>query len=266
MLPVRDTFMFRRVMGEVDVKLGIRQTLAKIDEAFAKRSEIIKAPKPLLVAVSKTKPVDLILDGYSIGQRDFGENYVQELIEKANDAKILENCRDIRWHFIGHLQTNKINKIVNLPNLHMIETVHNAKLAEGLNKAWEKVKAQNPEKQKLNVLIQINTSGEDEKNGTEPAEAVNLYRFVTEECPNLNCQGVMTIGRFGHDYSTGPNPDFIELMNCHREICVTFEKNPDELQVSMGMSDDFVQAIEMGSTIVRVGSSIFGARAKKTET
>lgn len=146
--------------------------------------QTIKAPKPLLVAVSKTKPIDLILDGYSIGQRDFGENYVQELIEKANDSKILEQCKDIRWHFIGHLQSNKINKvslseyynenepiflslhplqIVNLPNLHMVETVHNAKLAESLNKAWEKVKAGNPEKQQLNVLIQINTSGEDGK-------------------------------------------------------------------------------------------------------
>lgn len=73
--------------------------------------QTIKAPKPLLVAVSKTKPVDLILDGYSIGQRDFGENYVQELIEKAHDAKILEHCKDIQWHFIGHLQSNKINKV-----------------------------------------------------------------------------------------------------------------------------------------------------------
>lgn len=257
--------MIRRVMGEVDVKLGIRQTLAKIDEAFAKRSATIKAPKPLLVAVSKTKPVELILDGYSIGQRDFGENYVQELIEKANDPRILDQCKDIRWHFIGHLQSNKINKIVNLPNLHMIQTVHNAKLAEGLNKAWEKVKAEKPESQQLNVLIQINTSGEDDKNGTQPAEATNLYRFVTEQCPNLKCHGVMTIGRFGHDYSTGPNPDFIELMKCHQDICSTFERDSADLQVSMGMSDDFVQAIEYGSTIVRVGSSIFGARAKKNE-
>lgn len=257
--------MIRRVMGEVDVKLGIRQTLAKIDEAFVKRSQTTKSIKPLLVAVSKTKPIELILDGYSVGQRDFGENYVQELIEKANDPRILEQCKDIRWHFIGHLQSNKINKIANLPNLHMVQTVHNAKLAEGLNKAWEKVKTEKPDKQQLNVLIQINTSGEDEKNGTEPAEAVNLYRFVTEKCPNLNCHGVMTIGRFGHDYSTGPNPDFIELMKCHQDICSTFEREPTDLQVSMGMSDDYVRAIEMGSTIVRVGSSIFGARARKNE-
>ncbi|XP_055636705.1 pyridoxal phosphate homeostasis protein [Toxorhynchites rutilus septentrionalis] len=257
--------MIRRTMTEVDVKLGIRQTLAKIDEAYSKRLKTSNAPKPLLVAVSKTKPVDLIVDGYSIGQRDFGENYIQELIEKANNPTILEHCKDIRWHFIGRLQTNKINKVVTLPNLHMVQTVHNTKLADALNKAWEKVKAANPDKQTLNVLIQINTSGEDEKSGTEPAEAVNLYRYLSEKCPNLNCQGVMTIGRFGHDYSTGPNPDFIELMSCHQRICSTFGKDPAELLVSMGMSDDFVQAIEMGSTIVRVGSSIFGARAKKNE-
>lgn len=73
----------------------------------------------------------------------------------------------------------------------------------------------------------------------------------------------MTIGRFGHDYTTGPNPDFGTLMKCQQDICSTFERDPAELQVSMGMSDDFVQAIEAGSTIVRVGSSIFGARAKK---
>uniref|UniRef100_A0A182PGN4 Pyridoxal phosphate homeostasis protein n=1 Tax=Anopheles epiroticus TaxID=199890 RepID=A0A182PGN4_9DIPT len=244
--------MIRKVMAEVDVKLGIRQTLQKIEETYSKRQTLSNAPKPLLIAVSKTKPVDLILDAYSVGQRDFGENYVQELVEKANDAKILEHCQDIRWHFIGHLQSNKINK-----------------LAEGLNKAWEKVKADNADKkQKLNVLVQINTSGEDgmsqtKKNGVQPEDAVGLFRYVLDKCPNLNCEGVMTIGRFGHDYITGPNPDFGTLMKCHQGICSTFERDPAELQVSMGMSDDFVQAIEAGSTIVRVGSSIFGARAKK---
>lgn len=256
--------MIRKVMGEVDVKLGIRQTLQKVEEAYGKRSAISNGPKPLLLAVSKTKPVDVILDAYSVGQRHFGENYVQELVEKANDARILEHCQDIRWHFIGHLQSNKINKVLNLPNLHMIQTVHSSKLAEGLNKAWAKLKEEHSDKAaKLNVLVQINTSGEDEKNGVQPEDAVELYRHVLEKCPNLNCEGVMTIGRFGHDYSTGPNPDFNTLMKCHQEICSTFERDPIEVQVSMGMSDDFMQAIEEGSTIVRVGSSIFGARAKK---
>ncbi|ETN62531.1 proline synthetase associated protein [Anopheles darlingi] len=256
--------MIRKVMAGVDVKLGIRETLQKIDQVYAAKSPTSNAPKPLLVAVSKTKPIELILDAYSVGQRHFGENYVQELVEKANDERILEQCKDIRWHFIGHLQSNKINKILNLPNLHMIQTVHSTKLAEGLNKAWEKLKTEHPETQaKLNVLVQINTSGEDEKNGVQPGDAVELYRYVLERCPNLSCDGVMTIGRFGHDYSTGPNPDFGTLMKCHEQICCTFERDPAEVQVSMGMSDDFVQAIEEGSTIVRVGSSIFGARAKK---
>ncbi|XP_053657850.1 pyridoxal phosphate homeostasis protein [Anopheles marshallii] len=256
--------MIRKVMAEIDVKFGIRQALQKIEETYSKRSGLSNAPKPLLVAVSKTKPIELILDAYSVGQRDFGENYVQELVEKASDARILEHCQDIRWHFIGHLQSNKINKVLNLPNLHMIQTVHSIKLAEGLNKAWEKLKADNAEKQpKLNVLVQINTSGEDEKNGVQPEDAVGLFRYVLDKCPNLNCEGVMTIGRFGHDYTAGPNPDFGTLMKCHQDICSTFERDPADLQVSMGMSDDFVQAIEAGSTIVRVGSSIFGARAKK---
>ena len=82
-----------------------------------------------------------------------------------------------------------------------------------------------------------------EKNGVKPSDAVNLYRFVLEKCENLYCEGVMTIGAFGHDYSKGPNPDFIELMKCHEEICRTFEKSPDEVQVSMGMSDDFEKAV-----------------------
>jgi PLP dependent protein len=73
--------------------------------------QAIKTGKPLLVAVSKTKPVEMIIDAYSTGQRHFGENYVQELVEKANNAQILEQCKDIRWHFIGHLQRNKINKV-----------------------------------------------------------------------------------------------------------------------------------------------------------
>ncbi|XP_052866670.1 pyridoxal phosphate homeostasis protein [Anopheles cruzii] len=259
--------MIRKVMAGVDVKLGIQETLRRIDEAYGARSTTTNIPKPLLVAVSKTKPVELILEAYSVGQRHFGENYVKELVEKANDARILEQCKDIRWHFIGHLQTNKINKVLNLTNLHMIQTVHSIKLAEGLNKAWEKLKTEHPEKQaKLNVLVQVNTSGEDEKNGVQPEEVVSLYQYVLDKCPNLRCDGVMTIGRFGHDYSVGPNPDFGTLMNCHEKICSTFERDPTEVLVSMGMSDDFVQAIESGSTIVRVGSSIFGARAKKPST
>lgn len=111
-----------------------------------------------MVAVSKTKPVNLIVAAYEEGQRHFGENYVQELEEKANDPIILEKCKDIQWHFIGHLQTNKINKVLCLPNIYMIETVDSKKLATQLNKNWSKFDTCNL---KLNIFVQVNTSGED---------------------------------------------------------------------------------------------------------
>lgn len=97
------------------------------------------------------------MEAYEAGQRHFGENYVQELIEKAENPIILEKCNEIKWHFIGHLQTNKINKIINIPNLFMIETVDSKKLATNLNEKWTKLN------EKLNVMIQVNTSGEGGK-------------------------------------------------------------------------------------------------------
>lgn len=244
----------------VNVQEGVKEILRRVQESYAKAQAFNPNRKaPILVAVSKTKPVDMILDAYSVGQRHFGENYVQELVEKANDPKILENCKEIKWHYIGHLQRNKINKMINLPNLFMIQTVDSQKLADGLNNALAKISSD----KKLEVLIQINTSSEDEKNGVEPENAGEIYRYVKENCKHLDVKGVMTIGRFGHDYSTGKNPDFGTLVECHQDICTTFELNPDEIGISMGMSDDFDHAIEAGSTIVRVGSSIFGYRAKK---
>ncbi|XP_036322694.1 pyridoxal phosphate homeostasis protein-like isoform X2 [Rhagoletis pomonella] len=233
-----------RAMSEVNVKAGIECILKRIEEAYARRPvEHVKMAKPLLVAVSKTKPVEMIIEAYTAGQRHFGENYVQELVEKAQHPDILQHCPEIKWHFIGHLQNNKINKILKLPNLYMIQTVDSEKLATGLDSAWGKI--QGDDKTPLSVLIQVNTSGEEAKNGVQP-------------------KGLMTIGAFGFDYTSGPNPDFISLMNVHRLI---FEENalePHAVQVSMGMSDDFEKAIEAGSTIVRVGSAIFGFRPKKT--
>lgn len=113
---------------------------------------------PKLVAVSKIKPASLILEAYQQGQKDFGENYVNELAIKAKDPLILENCKDIRWHLIGPLQTNKINKVLSVPGLHMIQTVHSQKLADNLNKQWGKYRK---EEVKLAVLVQVNTSGEE---------------------------------------------------------------------------------------------------------
>lgn len=190
------------------------------------------------MAVSKTKPVDMIIDAYNVGQRHFGENYVKELEEKASDPKILEHCKDIQWHFIGHLQRNKINKIIKLQGMHMIQTIDSEKLAEAVNTSWEKNRLETDGR--LKVLIQVNTSGEGEKSGIDPGKVPELFEFINEKCKSLQVEGLMTIGAFGFDYSKGPNPDFVCLMECLRHL-----PTPESLQVSFGMSDDFEQAVSL---------------------
>lgn len=100
-----------------------------------------------------------MIAAYEAGQKHFGENYVNELLEKGHDTDLLEKCKDIRWHFIGHLQSNKINKVLGVPNLYLVETLHSKKLASGLNNAWPKFRK--TENSLLRVMVQVNTSGED---------------------------------------------------------------------------------------------------------
>ncbi|XP_043654491.1 pyridoxal phosphate homeostasis protein [Drosophila teissieri] len=253
--------MLRRTMAEFDVKAGLQHVLKRIDEVLLQRPKEVAAARPLLVAVSKTKPAEAVIEAYEAGQRDFGENYVQELEEKSRHPDILAKCPDIRWHFIGHMQSNKINKVLAVPNLRMIQTVDSEKLATKLDAAWSK--QQPTPEEPLQVLIQINTSGEDVKSGIEAKDAPALYQFIRSNLKHLNLLGIMTIGAYGFDYSNGPNPDFVSLMQVHRSICEAHSLAPDSVLVSMGMSNDFDKAIEMGSTVVRVGSSIFGHRAAK---
>ncbi|KAH0623186.1 hypothetical protein JD844_031231 [Phrynosoma platyrhinos] len=115
--------------------------------------------QPRLVAVSKTKPAEMVIEAYNHGQRSFGENYVQELLEKASDSRILSSCPDIKWHFIGHLQKNNVNKLIGVPNLFMLETVDSLKLADRVNASWQKKGSL----EKLKIMVQVNTSGEDSK-------------------------------------------------------------------------------------------------------
>nr|XP_023029853.1 pyridoxal phosphate homeostasis protein [Leptinotarsa decemlineata] len=248
-------------MTEADVKQGLRIVLKKIEDACRRRSPELQALEPQLVAVSKLKPVDLIVAAYEEGQRHFGENYVQELEEKANNEVILEKCKEIRWHFIGHLQKNKVNKVLSVPNIHLVETVDSKKLAETLNKNWPKF---GPPDSKLKIMIQVNTSGEEEKSGIVPAEVCTVTNYVLNECRNLHLEGLMTIGKFGYNPEDGPNPDFVCLKRCRDELCQSLNLDWKNVALSMGMSDDFEHAIELGSTNVRVGSSIFGHRPPKT--
>ncbi|GET88833.1 hypothetical protein, conserved [Leishmania tarentolae] len=203
-----------------------------------------------LVAVSKTKSPACLFNLYNLGQRVFGENYVQEVCEKARELP-----DDTVWHFIGHLQSNKVKELLEgVPNLRVIQTIDSENLASKVNEGCRRYRGGLP----LEVYIQVNTSGEDTKSGTEPGEAtVTLAKFIADECPLLQLKGLMTIGM--PDYTSRPE-NFECLTKCRADVAQAVGMTPEDLELSMGMSGDYVNAIRMGSTTVRVGSSIFGQR------
>jgi len=211
---------------------------------------------PRLVAVSKTKPKEMIIEAYNAGHRHFGENYIQELVEKSGDEEMLEKCPEIKWHFIGNCQTNKAAKLMKCQNLSIIETVTSTKLASKLDGQVEK-------NSRIGVFVQVNTSGESNKNGIEPSDVVETVKFILEKCPHLKFCGLMTIGNLGNSLSAttvGENPDFSTLSKVRKDVSEATNISEEDMELSMGMSNDFEEAIKMGSTNVRVGSSIFGAR------
>jgi len=232
----------------------IQSNLALVKAAIEEEAtKLPNSKKPVLVAVSKTKPEADILAAYQAGQRDFGENYVQELIAKAPNLP-----SDIRWHFIGHLQSNKAKSILEIPNLYMIHTVDSEKLTKHLN-----IICSNNNK-KIKVLLQINTSGEENKHGMTKDECKKLASAMEKEYPFLEFSGLMTIGEIDASKIThtlqNPNPDFKTLVDLKNEIVKEGKRDPDSIKLSMGMSSDFRHAIEMGSDLVRIGSTIFGPR------
>jgi pyridoxal phosphate enzyme (YggS family) len=239
-------------MGGSDVVNNLMVVRERI-AAAAERNER-PASSVDLVAVSKTKPSELIHDLYThCGQRKFGENYFQELLDKA---AVLPG--DIEWHFIGHLQSQKASKLVrSVPNLAVVETVDSLKLAGKLNSACEAANRTLP----LSVFIQVDTSGEDTKSGVEPAEVEALVRAIQSECPKLIVKGLMTIG------APGDMSCFHKLANVRKDLIASglgWTQETD-LALSMGMSGDFEEAIAVGATSVRVGSTIFGARIYPTK-
>lgn len=223
-----------------------------------------------LVAVSKTKPIDLIMAAYNAGQRHFGENYVKELCDKAKQLP-----KDIEWHFIGNLQSNKVKQLIsNVPHLFMVETVDREKIADALNKAVAEIDREG--RDKLKVLVQVNTSGEESKSGVKPEDLVNLVKHVRDKCPNLQFCGLMTIGALEISRkapSEHEQPDFAKLIECRKQVCEELGLSETSVELSMGMSSDYLIAVsiiikinkrnlqvEYGSTNVRVGSTIFGSR------
>ncbi|SCU92206.1 LAMI_0E09274g1_1 [Lachancea mirantina] len=210
-----------------------------------------------LLPVSKLKPADDIQILYDYGIRNFGENYVQELITKAG---ILP--KDIKWHFIGGLQTNKCKDLAKVENLYAVETIDSLKKARKLNEARAKFAHDAP---KINCNLQINTSGEDQKSGladkNEIMEAVKF--FLSAEATHVTLNGLMTIGSWEKSHSENEeNQDFKALNDWKQQLDKAFNIN---LKLSMGMSSDFKQAIKQGTSEVRVGTQIFGIRPPKNE-
>lgn len=210
----------------------------------------LDAKQVTLVAVSKTKPVQDIQSLYDLGQRDFGENYVQELVDKQAQLP-----NDIQWHFIGHLQSNKVKYIA--PFVHLIHAVDNFKLLVEINKQAAK------HNRVIDVLLQMHIAEEDTKfgmNTEELFEFISYYEAQKEQLQNVSIRGLMGMATFTDDEQ--------QIREELKKLFVRFDnmKRTDFLfkdhfdTCSMGMSSDYRIAIEEGSTMVRVGSLLFGAR------
>lgn len=218
----------------------IRENLEKI------RKEIPE--NVTLVAVSKTKPVEAIQEAYNAGQRIFGENRVQEMVDKYKQLP-----KDIEWHLIGHLQTNKVKYVA--PFVSMIHAVDSLKLLQEINKQALK------NHRIINCLLQFHIAEEDSKFGLSFEEATDLLQSPEfEEMRNINIVGLMGMATFTDD-TQQVREEFRNLENFYQVINSHFFKfNGGFKHISMGMSGDYPIAIEEGSTIVRVGSAIFGPR------
>jgi PLP dependent protein len=201
-----------------------------------------------LIAVSKTKPVSDLMEAYEAGQRHFGENKVQEMCDKQ-----AEMPGDIHWHLIGHLQSNKVKYIA--PFVHLIHSVDSLKLLAEINKEAQK------NNRTIDCLLQLYIASEETKFGLSFEEARDLLSDEAfHQMRNVRIVGVMGMASFVDDQEQ-IREEFQSLYNYFLVLKSHFFKfNPDFKEISMGMSGDYQLAIEEGSTMVRVGSSIFGGR------
>ena len=216
---------------------------AACDRSGRERSDV------KLIAVSKTKPVEMLKDAYDLGCRDFGENKVQELIDKYDKMPA-----DVRWHMIGHLQRNKVKYIVD--KVFMIHSVDSMRLAEEISKEAVKKNVT------VSVLVEVNIAKEESKFGTDAEETVSLVEEIAK-LPNIVVKGLMTIAPYVED-SEENRLYFAKLKQIYVDI---IHKNIDNVcmeELSMGMTGDYEVAVEEGATYIRVGTGIFGERQYTT--
>ena len=216
-------------------------------EAYLQIKQELDAKNVTLVAVSKTKPASAILELYELGQRDFGENYVQELVDKAEQLP-----KDIRWHFIGHLQSNKVKYIA--PFVHLIHGVDSEKLLKEINKQGAKLN------KIIDVLLQIHIAQEETKFGLDEEE-LNLLMTQSADVLMKNARicGLMGMASFSEDMHL-VRSEFQYLKTLYNKYFHLQISNSESAMLSMGMSGDYKIAVEEGSTMVRIGSLLFGAR------
>ena len=210
----------------------------------------LKAKNVGLVAVSKTKSPEAITELYRLGQKDFGENYVQELVDKQAELP-----PDINWHFIGHLQTNKVKFIA--PFVHLIHGVDSLKLIKEINKQGEK------NDRVINILLQVHIAEEDTKFGLNENELEEILTVVLSspaEVKNIAIIGLMGMASFSND-ETQVRKEFHYLKSLFDKYKIKTADNCRLETLSMGMSGDYLIAVDEGSTLVRIGSLIFGSRS-----
>lgn len=223
-------------MTQIEYKIHIDSIIERIEAARIRVSEhhIVK-----IVAVSKYSQAADVAALYNIGQRAFGENRVQDLVAKSTELEELP----LEWHYIGNLQRNKLNALIKAKPF-LFQSLDSIELANALQK-----RLVIHDNTTMDALLQINAAREDTKSGVLPEEAVDVYRYIQEKCPNINLKGVMSIGAH------------TDNQNLIRQSFITTREIFDNLEgasiCSMGMSGDFELAIECGSNMLRLGSVMF---------
>ena len=226
------------------IKENLNRVQENIRNACARAGR--KEDEVTLIAVSKTKPVSMLEEAYALGVRDFGENKVQELVDKAGQLP-----EDIRWHMIGHLQRNKVKYIID--KVYLIHSVDSLRLAEEISKEAVKHGVT------ANILIEVNVAGEESKFGVSPEDTPGLIEEISR-LPAIQVRGLMTIAPFV-EKAEDNRIIFNALLKLYVDIS---RKNIDNVHLdflSMGMTGDYEVAVEEGATFVRVGTGIFGERS-----
>ena len=232
--------------------MSIKSNIEYINELKAKAAERSgrTADDVLLIAVTKLHGPDEINEAIDAGITDIGENKVQEIMDKY------ESVKPVRWHLIGHLQTNKVKYIID--KVSMIHSVDSLKLAKEINKRAEQHDLT------MDILIQVNSAEEDSKFGITTEETDQMIEEIAKECPNIRIRGLMCIAPFAEN-TDDVRKYFAEVKQIYDKYADVKTDNIDFKYLSMGMSHDFETAIEEGSNAIRVGTAIFGHRDYRSE-